>query len=223
MMELGILTPEEGLTVINTGVFPDGENIEASQKKFLEMRKEGYFVPLVNSLQLHEEDDRLEQQDFDNELALKQQKQAAQTAKTPAKTPVKAVSKRTPSQKGATQAAPSGGRPMGTSNAEQYSAKKITEVVKSMNEFELRAYREFGVKYGMEELEESKKDIVSQVCQSIIASCEMEEWDNKLKLVVEDYTALADTMPAEGVLEIGEKHQLDDLAASILYHSRNLV
>lgn len=226
MMELGILTPEEGLKVINTGVFPTGEDMETSQEKLHEQRKKGFYTPLVNSIQIQEQEGKEEQQEFDNELALKQQKTAEQAAKTQqaAKSQASPTTKvQKTSKKTATSAGPSGGRPMGTSKAEEYSAKKISLAVKAINEFELRAFREFGVKYGMEELEESRKDLVSKVCETIISSSELVDWDSNLQQVVEDFTSLAGKTTSEPILEIADRHQLDDLAAAILYHSSKIV
>jgi hypothetical protein len=221
MMELGILAPEEGLKVVNTGVFPNGENIEASQEKFHEERKKGFYTPLVNSIQIQSQDDDKKQQEFDNKITIENQKLAKKAAENPAPTassgsPVKKTLKKS---KTATVSGPAGGRPMGTSNAEEYSAKKISLAVKAINEFELRALREFGVKYGMEELEGSKKDLVSKVCETIISSSEITDWDQDLQLAIEDFTSLAGKEPSQPVLEIGERHQLDDLASAILYHS----
>jgi len=225
MMELGILTPEQGLKVINTGLFPQGEDLLAAQEKFREEREEGYYTPLVNSIQIQTQEADEDQQEFDNDLALENQKIAKKAAenKPTAGTPKAGAKKpQATKKKGATSSGPSGGRPMGTSNAEQYSAKKISLAVKAINEFELRAFREFGVKYGLEELTESKKEVVSKVCETIIASSKMENWDSELKLAVEDFTSLADKLPSAEVLEIGERHQLDDLAAAILYHSNQI-
>ena len=39
MMELGILPPEEGMKVIDTGVFPSEHELEKAQEKFLGDRK----------------------------------------------------------------------------------------------------------------------------------------------------------------------------------------
>lgn len=226
MMELGILTPEEGLKVINTGLFPTGDDSLEEQKKFRQAREDGYYTPLVNSIQIQTQEADEKQQEFDNKMAIESQKLAKKAAENPSPTGTTAkIGPKKPQatkKKGATSSAPSGGRPMGTSNAEEYSAKKISIAVKAINEFELRAFREFGIKYGMEELSESKKDVVSKVCETIVASSEMEEWDNELKLAVEDFTSLADKLPSEEVLEIGERHQLDDLASAILYHSTRI-
>jgi hypothetical protein len=50
MMELGILPPEEAFKVIETGVYPSNEDLEAGQQKYLENRKKGWFNPLVGGV-----------------------------------------------------------------------------------------------------------------------------------------------------------------------------
>ena len=47
MMELGILTPTEGIKVIETGVFPSGKELEEAQEKFVEQRQKGFYNPIV--------------------------------------------------------------------------------------------------------------------------------------------------------------------------------
>lgn len=47
LMELGILAPEEGIKVIQTGLYPTPEELAASQEKLLQERKKGYYNPLV--------------------------------------------------------------------------------------------------------------------------------------------------------------------------------
>jgi hypothetical protein len=46
-MELGILAPEEGIKVIQTGIYPTPEELAASQEKFTADRKKGYYNPMV--------------------------------------------------------------------------------------------------------------------------------------------------------------------------------
>jgi len=50
MMELGILPPEEGLKVIETGIYPTQEELGAAQAKFVEERKRGYYNPIVGGV-----------------------------------------------------------------------------------------------------------------------------------------------------------------------------
>ena len=47
LIELGILTAEEGLEAIDTGRLPDKEMSLKSQKEFKELREQGYYEPLI--------------------------------------------------------------------------------------------------------------------------------------------------------------------------------
>jgi hypothetical protein len=50
MMELGILPPEEGLRVIETGIYPTPEELVAAQEKFVQQREQGYYNPIVGGV-----------------------------------------------------------------------------------------------------------------------------------------------------------------------------
>jgi hypothetical protein len=47
LVELGILTPEEGLTAIDTGRLPSVEESLTSQEKFRELKDQGLYQPLI--------------------------------------------------------------------------------------------------------------------------------------------------------------------------------
>jgi len=47
LVELGILTPEEGITAIETGKLPDPESSIQSQQKLRELKDQGYYQPLI--------------------------------------------------------------------------------------------------------------------------------------------------------------------------------
>ena len=47
LMELGILTPEEGLEAMDTGKFPSLEDSISSQQKFRELKDQGLYQPLI--------------------------------------------------------------------------------------------------------------------------------------------------------------------------------
>jgi hypothetical protein len=205
MMELGVLTPEQGIQTINSGVFPSVEDMSAAQDKFKNDRDKGHYMPLVNSINLYQQDGATAPV-------------PSKTVKTPAQKPIPTVKTKT-----ATTSSPSGGRPMGTSKATgEFSRKNIIGVTKLMNEFEFTAYSAFAQKYGVEELEESKKELVSNVCESIIGSKEFSEWDSTLASIVDDLDLIQDLDLSPNILEIGAKHQLDDLSAAILYHSNKI-
>ncbi len=54
MMELGILPPEEGIKVIETGVFPKQNDLRKAQERFIEDRKKGFYNPIVGGVPFYE-------------------------------------------------------------------------------------------------------------------------------------------------------------------------
>jgi hypothetical protein len=51
LLELGVLTPEEGITAIETGRLPLPDESLESQKKFVKLQEEGLYQPLLNKSQ----------------------------------------------------------------------------------------------------------------------------------------------------------------------------
>ena len=187
MMELGVLTPEQGMSVVHNGIFPKAEELVPAQDKFKEQREDGYYMPLVNSINLYQNEE-----------------DSVPEAK-PEAAPI----------------APSGGRPVGVSNS-NFSKKHIVEATQIVSEFELRAYRDFALKFGLEELDEERRDLVSRACESIIVSRPLVEWDETLSSIVDNLDNLSKLDVAPEVLDMGSKHQLDDMSAAILYHSTKI-
>lgn len=224
MMELGILTPEQGIKTVKTGVFPEEDELAPAQKEFIEQRKEGYYLPIVNSINLHEEEAKEEQQEFDNKLALENQKIAKKSATEKAAAPAAGPNGKTgpkPKPKTPTTASPSGGRPMGKSNAAVFSKKSIIEATKAVSEFELKTFAAFSEKFGTDKMEKDQS-LVQRVAESIIVAKEKEDWESTLAEVVNDFEVLGTLDISPEVLEVGARHDLDDLASAILYHSTKI-
>lgn len=47
LLELGILTPSDGIKAMETGIYPDNETLIENQKEYKKQRDDGYFYPLV--------------------------------------------------------------------------------------------------------------------------------------------------------------------------------
>jgi len=186
LMELGVLTPEQGMKVVHTGVFPQAAEMQEAQDKFKEEREKGHYMPLVNTINLYNEE-----QEDDSE----------------------------PSQPKAIS--PSGGRPIGVSNS-SYSKKNIVEATKKINELEILAFREFASKFGLKRMSKQKKEMVTQVCESIVIAKDSADWESTLSEIVQDLDKLSSLAVNQKVLELGCQHQLDDLASAILYHSTQI-
>lgn len=54
LMELGILSAEQGMNLFHTGEFPLAEELEEAQEKFVEQREKGYFNPIVGGVPMIE-------------------------------------------------------------------------------------------------------------------------------------------------------------------------
>ena len=50
LMELGLITAEEGMELFQTGKFPLAKNLEKAQEKFVNQREKGYFNPIVGGV-----------------------------------------------------------------------------------------------------------------------------------------------------------------------------
>lgn len=56
LMELGILTPQQGMQMFHNGQFPNAEDIAPAQSKFIEQRKEGFYNPIVGGVPMIEDE-----------------------------------------------------------------------------------------------------------------------------------------------------------------------
>ena len=50
LMELGVITPQQGMDMFHTGEFPKSEEIATSQQEFISQRKDGYYNPIVGGV-----------------------------------------------------------------------------------------------------------------------------------------------------------------------------
>lgn len=57
LMELGILSAEQGMNLFHTGRFPQADELEAAQEKFVDQRGKGYFNPVVGGVPMIEDDE----------------------------------------------------------------------------------------------------------------------------------------------------------------------
>jgi hypothetical protein len=50
LMELGIITPKQGMEMFHNGRFPEPDQLNDAQKDFLEEREQGYYNPIVGGV-----------------------------------------------------------------------------------------------------------------------------------------------------------------------------
>lgn len=54
LMELGVITPQQGMEMFHTGKFPNVEEISPAQEQFIDEREKGYYNPIVGGVPLIE-------------------------------------------------------------------------------------------------------------------------------------------------------------------------
>jgi hypothetical protein len=206
MMELGVLTPEQGMETINKGHFPKAEEMEASQKKYLKAREKGYYVPVVGGQVLIKED---EGEDTEDVEAISMNKISNNEKRTSGKD----------QKKSATVSAPSGGRPMG---AVSYSNSALMEVVESAKGLESVAKEIYKKELGIKRFNKEKKKLITDLCSAVIINSDATNWEQDLEEVILNNSKLLSLSTHPSVLSLAAEHQLDDYAAALLYHSTKI-
>ena len=199
MMELGILPPEQGMKVIETGVFPSQNELNKAQDKFVEDRKKGYYNPLVGGSPIPI--------DFGEEETLEEIKHPQ------AKPPVNNQRARSASNPG---------RPLGSKTLanQTYSVSDIKDIADATNKlFDLMSAeaRKF---FKKKRLNKHQKEMIERVCESVVVAKDQSDWESSATECIKNPSKITDLAPMEAILNISAEHELDDYAAAILYHSR---
>lgn len=199
MMELGILPPEQGMKVIETGVFPSQNDLNKAQEKFVEDRKKGYYNPLVGGSPMPI--------DFGEEEALEEIKHPQ------AKPPVNNQRARSASNPG---------RPLGSKTLanQTYSVSDIKDIADATNKlFDLMSTEARKI-FKKKRLNKHQKEMIERVCESVVVAKDQSDWESSATECIKNPSKITDLAPMEAILNISAEHELDDYAAAILYHSR---
>jgi len=198
MMELGILPPEEGMKVIDTGVFPSEHELEKAQEKFLDDRKKGWYNPLVGGVPVFEESEELELEEIKHPESMKiLDEQKTKTHKSP-------------------------GRPLGSkTNGRKvtYAVDSIKDVIDATNTFYTEVTVEAKKAFKKKRLNANQKEILEKVCEVVVSSCDKPDWKKTAISCLKDNKKLLDLKVLEPITNISVEHALDEYSSAILYHS----
>jgi hypothetical protein len=198
MMELGILPPEEGMKVIDTGVFPSEHELEKAQEKFLDDRKKGWYNPLVGGVPVFEESEELELEEIKHPESMKiLDEQKTKTHKSP-------------------------GRPLGSkTNGRKvtYAVDSIKDVIDATNTFYAEVAVEAKKAFKKKRLNANQKEILEKVCEVVVSSCDKLDWKKTAISCLKDNKKLLDLKVLEPITNISVEHALDEYSSAILYHS----
>lgn len=226
MVELGVLSPEQGMSVIHTGVFPTAEELDEAQEKYKKQREEGKFVPImsnINERQIEQQEDQfemqLEQDDKHHEEDLKhQEKISKQNSVTNNGGPNNNPSKKATQRSQVKNQKQAGGRPVGA-NGSIYSIQSIRDTVEELEDFYSEAQKIYKGALNLKRLTKKKKNIILDICENIITAKDKKDWVPTLQSICDDNTKLLSLSVMSQVEDISNEHSLDTYCASILYHS----
>ncbi len=217
LIEMGVLTPEEGMEALDTGRLPTNEESIESQEQLLKLKDKGFYEPMVGGPQTQMElvekqaDIQMEMQDKN----LKSQEKVKQVDQPP--------QKKTPGE---------AGRPAGTSspqttkkvspigaNENSYSITKVKENFVLADKLYKRVQTSIKRKHKLKELSEDQQNIAFEIAKTIIANENQKDWTKQVKNYIQNPI---DTNPERiaKIQKIAYDHQVDDYLASILYISK---
>lgn len=199
LMELGILTPTQGIEAMETGLLPRASDMRKAQEGFAEDRSEGLYNPLVGGVP-----PLVEMEDEQSENLKRNEKGGRLHPKT-----VTDVSK-------------SPGRPLGATGEDLYSRDNIQTVVYATEDLRRNIEAKVKKHFSLKRISKQKKKLVDALCENIITAHEKTEWEQAATACVENIDNMNSLMALPEVMEIATHHDLGFYPASILYHSKNI-
>jgi len=228
LMELGILTPEEGIKALETNRLPNKEESLESQEEYKDLRDKGYYEPVSGgpNTQVELADKTAETQLEITDKNIKSQQKLNKD--TNPKEPSGEIAPQSPQKVNKESGRPSGTKdspyksnrkttPIG--GREGYSMSKIKEGYALAQQLEVEVSKILREKHNVKRLTKQQKDVASQISHIIMANEEPKEWNSK----AEEYCSSPKDKNLDRVNKIQEiacEHDVDMESASILHISR---
>lgn len=206
LLEIGVITPEQGIESIRTGLFPNPDTLLNAQEKYVEQREEGMYNPLIGGVPPVEAAGAEEERDLKEKQI---DKQAKQKAAAPA--PKKAQPQNAPNQVG---------RPTGATASDLYSRKSIQNTIYEIEKLRSLASKEIKNKFSVKRLNSDQNKIIDNLIEAVVVSTKKEDWEKELKSCIADQNKIEKLSCLNEILEISSEHQLPDYPSSILFHSK---
>lgn len=196
LVELGLLTPDEFFQAAEDGIIPDKESSEENQLDYLEKRKSGLYTPLIGSSPIANEG----LNSNDGELPK--------------------VNGRPVGTKGIPQTKPRQVSPIGVSKANCYfSAEKIKDTAHEISKMISLAESKYKEVRGNKRLNSSVKNKIRENIGLVLSSTSMEDWSVSVASFIEKGTFEKNQEISNAIEDIMIEKGVDDVAATILYHS----
>ena len=190
LMELGIITPEQGMDVLEKGSYPKPEDMQDAQEKYIEQRKEGMYNPIVGGVPMI----------------------APETGDEQDTTEVKREVGRPVGTSGIPQQSQQ-------SSANLFSRANIQQIIYATESLRNEGYKQMRKKLGKTKLKNTEKSMIDELCESIVVSCDESDWGKSLSNCIGDPNNIASLNALKEIQKLSSDHDLDLYSASLLYHS----
>lgn len=203
LLELGVLTPEQGIEAIKTGIYPPSSALEGAQEKFSEERKRGLYNPLVGGIPAVEAPGAEKERDLKEKIS---------NQKTPS-----------PPPKGPSGG---GGRPAGTSgipqnaSVEKVSRKDIQRIIYKVESLGRFLGKQIKERSGKKRLSKLEQQLADDLCESIICSRSIEDWESMATACIQDHDVIERLGVLPEILDISESKELAVYPSALYYHSQ---
>ena len=199
LMELGILTPTQGIEAMETGLLPRVSDMHKAQEEFAEDRSKGLYNPLVGGVP-----PLVEMEDEQSESLKRDEKGGRLHPQT------------------VTDVSDSPGRPLGATGDDLYSRKGIQKTIYEAETLRSSIVEKVKSHFKIKRMSKQKNQFVDALLENVIISTEKGEWEAKAHTCIEDLEQLDNLPILPGVSEMSVTHNLTTYPSALLYHSKNI-
>ncbi len=202
MMELGILSPEQGLLAIRTGDFtnPENEEFMPAQEVYTAERKKGLWNPLSPVPTQAKPADKLDPN-------VKYQVDNAPTPAGPSKSG--GAKKKSKTMK-------SSGRPTGKA-----SLSSLQDVIYATEGLLKHIEASLKEKHGLTELDANQKTLAESLMKSVVCAADQTEWEAAASACIEDNSKMLGLICRSEVLDLAAEFELGDYDAALLFEAQS--
>jgi hypothetical protein len=189
LMELGIITPEQGMDVLEKGSYPKPEELQPAQQKYIDQRREGMYNPIVGGVPM---------------IPPETGEEDTQEVKREVGRPV------------GTSGIP---QEKQSSANKLFSRKEIQSVIYDTENLRQEAYKLMRKKLKKNKLKNTEKNMLDELCESVIVSSAKEDWNDNIDACIKDSENILNLVAKKEIQKISIDHNLDLYSAALLYHS----
>jgi len=212
LIEVGVLTPEEGLLALKKNRLPEPDDSVESQKDLLKLKEDGLYEPLVGP-GAHPEN-VMKEEDLTVQPPQEKKSPPQPNGRPPGSGSPQTTKKITPVGQG-----PQTRNGMPTAST-QFSLSKVHENMLLAQKLSTKIGSLIRSKHKIKRLSAKQKGVVDQIVSVVIANEVPEKWISKAK----GYVAKPidqNEQRAKEVQQVAYEHQVDDYLAGILFASKS--